>query len=125
LPVQAPQVRPQELAAAVAVLLVAGAAVCAWLALRASRAEAQAVENEGRARDAAKDAAEQRRRAGAAAAESRAVLAFFQDKVLAVERPRGPAGHLGKDVTVRQAVDAAEKDLAAAFADQPLAEASI
>jgi tetratricopeptide (TPR) repeat protein len=53
------------------------------------------------------------------------VLAFLQDRVLAAGRPPGMAGGLGKDVALRKALDAAEPEVAKAFADRPLAEASI
>ena len=38
---------------------------------------------------------------------------------------RGPGGGLGKDVTVRKAVDAAEPKVAEAFKDQPIIEADV
>ena len=43
------------------------------------------------------------------------VLGFLQDHVLAAARPEGQRGGLGKDVTVRAAVDAAEPTIAGAF----------
>jgi tetratricopeptide (TPR) repeat protein len=45
--------------------------------------------------------------------------------VISAARPKGWPGGLGKIVTLRQAVDAAEAEVAKAFADRPLAEASI
>src|SRR5262249_43666039 len=60
------------------------------------------------------------------AAEARAVLAFFQDKVLAAGRPEGEeGGGLGKDVTLRQAIDAARAAVGTTFQDRPVVEASI
>jgi tetratricopeptide (TPR) repeat protein len=59
------------------------------------------------------------------AEDTKAVLAFFLDKVLSAGRPKGWAGGLGKGVTLRGAVDAAEPEVAKAFADRPLAEALI
>jgi len=53
------------------------------------------------------------------------LLQFFRDKVLAAGRPEGQEGGLGKDVTLRQAIDAAESQIAEAFKGQPLAEAAI
>jgi serine/threonine protein kinase len=53
------------------------------------------------------------------------VLSFLKDDVLAATRPEGQEGGLGKDVTVRQAVDAAEPKITAAFNNQPTVEASI
>ena len=40
-------------------------------------------------------------------AESRAVLDFVETKIFAAARPKGQAGGLGRDVTLRQAVEAA------------------
>ena len=42
------------------------------------------------------------------AAEALAVLNFFETKVLAAARPKGVDGGLGKDVTLREAIDASE-----------------
>ncbi|HTU89123.1 MAG TPA: tetratricopeptide repeat protein [Gemmataceae bacterium] len=59
--------------------------------------------------------------------DSKAVLAFLQDKLLlSTGNPASWSGDgLGKDVTLRKAVDAAEAKVAGAFADRPLVEASI
>ncbi len=54
-----------------------------------------------------------------------AVLSFLKDDVLAAARPEGQEGGLGKDVTVRKAVDAAEPKIAGAFKDQPIVEADV
>jgi tetratricopeptide (TPR) repeat protein/tRNA A-37 threonylcarbamoyl transferase component Bud32 len=70
-------------------------------------------------------AEQERNRALDAAAEAQAVLAFFQDQVLAAARPEGQAGGLGITATIRAAVDAAEPKIAGAFAERPLVEASI
>src|SRR5262249_5914132 len=59
------------------------------------------------------------------AAEAKAVIDCFQEKVLAAARPEGEEGGLGKDVTIRKAVAAAEPKITAAFKDQPTVEASI
>src|SRR5262249_20011993 len=120
-------------------LLVLGAAVSTWQAIAATRAEVRArraawraLEAEGQAqreRDRALAAEAQARaegqRAGRSAAEAQAVLSFFQGQVLAAARPEGQDGGLGKDVTLRQAVDAAEPRIATAFPDQPGVEAAI
>jgi tetratricopeptide (TPR) repeat protein/tRNA A-37 threonylcarbamoyl transferase component Bud32 len=58
-------------------------------------------------------------------AETRAVLDFFQDNVLAATRPEDQEGGLGREVSVRRAVDAAEPKITAAFRDKPAAEASV
>jgi eukaryotic-like serine/threonine-protein kinase len=54
-----------------------------------------------------------------------AVLGFLKEDVLAAARPVGQEGGLGKDVSVREAVDAAEPKIAEAFRDQPIVEAEI
>src|SRR5262249_19349807 len=58
-------------------------------------------------------------------AEARAVLSFFSQQVLAAARPKDFRGGLGGDATIRNALDAAEPKIAAAFREQPLVEASI
>ncbi|MGO9469647.1 MAG: tetratricopeptide repeat protein [Isosphaeraceae bacterium] len=58
-------------------------------------------------------------------AKTRAVLGFFQEKVLAASRPLGQEGGLGKGVTLRAAIDAAEREIGKQFAGQPSVEASI
>ena len=66
----------------------------------------------------AKEEADRRRQ------ESEAVLDFFRDKVLAATRPKDQEGGLGINTTIRAAIDAAEPQIADAFADQPLVEAA-
>jgi eukaryotic-like serine/threonine-protein kinase len=67
----------------------------------------------------------QNRKLDAKDAENRAVLTFFQDKVLAAARPKDQDGGLGIEATVRAAVDAAESGIARSFGNQPTVEASI
>jgi serine/threonine protein kinase len=112
-------------AAALLMLLVVGTIVSTALAVWAMRAEQQA-------RTAEADAKEQRDKALAAEKETRrseedakAVLRFFQDKVLSAGRPEGQEGGLGNTVTLRKAVDAAEPEIVKSFADRPLVEAAI
>src|SRR5207253_1212678 len=57
--------------------------------------------------------------------ESAGVLKFFRDRVLSAVRPKGQDGGLGKDATIRAALDKAEPEIAKTFADQPLIEAAI
>ena len=98
-------------AAAFTSILILGAVMSTWQAIRATRAEGQArIESE---------------KARRSAAESKAVLTFFQDQVLAAARPEGQDGGLGTGATIRKAVDAAEPRIAAAFKDQPTVEASV
>src|SRR5262249_34941075 len=85
---------------------------------RALAAEAQARTHLGKAQ--AEEA-----KARTSAAEARAVLEFFQSKVLAAARPKDDAGGLSRDATIRAALDAAEPEIAGAFRDQATVEASI
>ena len=105
-------------AVAVAISLLVGTALATWQATRAREAELAAL----LARD---NAAEQLRQAKRSEARANAVLKFFQDKVLAAARPKGQEGGLSRDATVREALDRAEPEIAAAFAGEPLVEASI
>jgi serine/threonine protein kinase/tetratricopeptide (TPR) repeat protein len=109
---------PMRVAGAFVLLLVLGVVVSIQQALRARAAERQAIG----ARD---DAAEQLRQAKRSEARAQAVLKFFQDKVLSAARPKGQEGGLSRDATVREALDRAEPEIAAAFAGEPLVEASI
>jgi serine/threonine protein kinase len=122
-----------------AVLLVVGAMLSVRQAIRATEAEAAAIRQAERAKRAEERSSLERDRALAAeaqaravsekaegaAAEARAVLSFFQDRVLSAARPEGLEGGLGKDATIRKAIDGAEPKIAAAFSNQPRTEASI
>ena len=105
-------------AAGFVLLIAAGAGVTTWQAMRAHKAERQALN----ARD---DATEQLRQAKRSEARANAVLKFFQGKVLSAARPKGQEGGLRRDVTVREALDRAEPEIATAFPGEPLVEASI
>ena len=54
-----------------------------------------------------------------------AVLTFLKDDVLSAARPEGQLGGLGRIVTVRAALDAAEPKIASRFIDQPAVEADV
>jgi eukaryotic-like serine/threonine-protein kinase len=122
-----------------AVLLFVGAVLSAWQAIRATKAEAVAISLANRAIIAEEASRLERDRAVAAEAqakaedakakrsadEAKAVLGFFQDHMLSAARPEGMEGGLGKDVTIRKAVDVAEPKIAAAFPNQPTTEASV
>ena len=79
----------------------------------------QAAEEE---RDQALAAEEAARRSQQDAA---AVLAFLRDKLLSAGGPRVWTDPPKKGITLREAVDAAEPQVADAFPDRPLAEASV
>jgi tetratricopeptide (TPR) repeat protein len=128
--------------AAFAGVLLAATMVSALQAFRATRAETAARESERQARDdravaeTQKQVAEQReaearenerkaRAAEAAATESDAtakdVLRFVREEVFAAANPRF-APTLGRDITLRQALDAAEPKIRTAFAKRPRVE---
>jgi serine/threonine protein kinase len=112
-------------AGAFAGLLVVAAAVSTWQAYLATQARNEAQESYKQSQLNETKAKEQEAQARHSAAESEAVLKFFQDHVLSAARPEGQEGGLGKDVTIRKAIDAAAPKIAASFKDQPTVEASI
>jgi eukaryotic-like serine/threonine-protein kinase len=119
-------------AAAFAGLLVVGVLVSTVLAVRAVRAESamkqaliQVQDEQSKTQTALTRATEEKQKVKRSESEARAVLGFFQDKVLAAARPKGQEGGLGKAATIREAIDAAEPCIAGTFATQPVVEASI
>ena len=88
----------------VAVSLLLGTVLSIWQLVLATKAEKLATE---------------------AANQSKSVLDFYQQAVLEAARPEDFEGGLGKDVTLRQAIDAAEPKIAIAFSTHPLVEASV
>ncbi len=126
-------------ASAFAAVLLAATAISTWQAVRATRAEGLAKENLARARDEearairaeglAKEnlarAREGEANAKRSAAEWGTVLEFLRDKILAAARPAGQEGGLGRNVTLREAIDKAEATIIGSFADQPKVEAVI
>ena len=58
-------------------------------------------------------------------AEMQAVLEFLQNKVLAAARPKDQEGGLGRDVSLRVALDTAEAGISQRIRGQPAVEASI
>jgi serine/threonine protein kinase len=126
----------------VALTLVVGTAASVTLAVRAMEAERVAVAEGQRASDeaakanaAAEESAKAREEekaqklaartsaegARAVEADAKAMLAFFDKAILGAPRPQQG----GKDVTVRQALDQAEPEIAKAFAGRPHVEAAI
>jgi serine/threonine protein kinase/tetratricopeptide (TPR) repeat protein len=103
---------------AVAAALLAGAAVATWQAVVATRAKQDALAAAGAEREA-KELAQTREEA------TLAVLEFLEDRVFAAARPRRQAGGLGRDATLRQAVEAALPFVGKSFTDQPLIEARL
>jgi serine/threonine protein kinase len=103
---------------AVAAALVVGAALAAWQAVAATRARREALA-------AAAAETEAKELAQAREAEARAALEFLEKRVFAAARPEGLPGGLGRDVTLRQAVEAALPFVETSFTDQPLTEARL
>jgi tetratricopeptide (TPR) repeat protein len=113
------------LAAAVVLAMALGTAVSTWQMLRARTAVA--AEKAANAAERAANAAERAAKVAAQARgdEMRAVLEFVEKRVLAAARPKGLEGGLGREVTLRQAIDAALPFVAEGFASQPLVEARL
>jgi serine/threonine protein kinase len=119
-------------AAAIVALLIVGLAISTWQAVRATRAETAALSALNEKERARAAEAEQRRIAEAnekaakdKEAESRAVLDFLENRIIAAARPEGQEGGLGHDVTLRRAVVAALPFVETGFRDQPLIEARL
>jgi serine/threonine protein kinase/tetratricopeptide (TPR) repeat protein len=103
--------------------LVAGIIGTSWGLVR----EADRALGERQAKQAAVAAAEAEKKAKETAetreAETRAVLDFVENKVFGAARPEIVEGGLGREVTLRKAVEAALPFVEKSFADQPLIEA--
>jgi serine/threonine protein kinase/tetratricopeptide (TPR) repeat protein len=117
---------------AVAVALLAGTVISSWQALRATRAETAALvaaEAERKAKDGAVVAAEAERKAKddafAREAETKAVLGFVENRIFAAARPEGQEGGLGREVTLRKAIESALPYVYRSFPSQPLIEARL
>jgi hypothetical protein len=101
-------------------------------AANALAAEARAKREAENAEKAAQEAKRQERIAQVSAkeahekeGEARAVLDFVSDKILAAARPNGQAGGLGREVTLRKALEAALPQVETSFQGRPLVEASV
>ena len=101
---------PVATAAAFAGLVLAGAGISIALAVRATRAERATRHERNRAVAAEAEAKAEGEKSRRSAEEAEAVLKFFQEQVLAAARPEGQEGGLGRDVTIREAVDAADAE---------------
>src|SRR5262249_19540653 len=104
--------------AAVAVASILGAMVAIWQAVEATRAKQDAL---------AAAAAERVARDNALAREkeTRAILEFMQNRILAAARPKGKEGGLGREVTLRRALEASLGFVSKSFVDEPLVEARL
>jgi tetratricopeptide (TPR) repeat protein len=104
--------------AAFVLLMGLATAISIQFGIRANREKATAF----KAKEAASKAGVAARKK---AAEATAVLDFLRDYVLAAARPEGLEGGLGYDVTLRQAVQAAEPRIAQLFTNQAFVEFDI
>jgi serine/threonine protein kinase len=111
--------RAPVLTAALVSLALLGGMVGTTLALVEARRQRNAAESAAAAEKEAKEAVQKRE------AETQAVLEFVENKVFAAARPQGQEGGLGRDVTLRRALDAALPFVASTFSDQPLIEARL
>jgi tetratricopeptide (TPR) repeat protein/tRNA A-37 threonylcarbamoyl transferase component Bud32 len=128
---------------AVTAALFLGLGLTTWQALRATRAEraalaaeaeangerATAIEQRGVAEKRAAEAAASERQARAAEAAAResdatasAVLNFVKTNIFAAAQPKTTEQGLGKNVTLREALEKAEPQIAATFGNRPKVE---
>jgi tetratricopeptide (TPR) repeat protein len=100
-----------------------GALAFLWLRAEDQRKGAEAARAE--ALRAQQMEAEQRQTAQARQAETEAVLDFVRKRVFGAARPKGQEGGLGREVSLRKAVEAALPFVESSFRDQPLTEARL
>ena len=105
-------------AALVLAAMVVGLVVSLVMAHRATTAEAKT-------RLALEDLAAQHAAAKDELATRELVQQFFLDKIFTAARPLGQDGGLGKDVTLRRALDATVPTVGETFRDRPLVEAAV
>ncbi|MCY3018606.1 MAG: tetratricopeptide repeat protein [Planctomycetota bacterium] len=130
------------LAAAAAAIVVGLAVAFLWIraeqaatalerdkAVAAQKAEAEqrrlAEESQRKALAAAAAERKAKETAEAKEAETAAVLDFVQSKVFAAARPEGQEGGLGREVTLRKAIQSALPFVETSFSKQPLIEARL
>ena len=106
-------------------VLTAATVVSAVFGIRATREKTRAVKAEATATVAAGVAQRNAELAKARAAEALTVLDFFTHNVLSTARPEGRAGGLGREVTVRRAIEAAEPQVSLLFTNKPRFEARV
>jgi serine/threonine protein kinase len=106
------------LIAGIFLVMAAGTVVSRVQANRALKAEAAAL--------AAADAEQAaRREAEEHNAETKAVLEFVENKVFAAARPEGQEGGLGREVSLREAIESSLPYVADSFTTRPLIEARL
>jgi eukaryotic-like serine/threonine-protein kinase len=112
-------------AALVAMALLAGTAIATWQALRATRAEGNALAAADQALLAAQAEKKAKDEAVLRESETKAVLEFVEKRIFAAARPEFQEGGLGRNVTLRNAIEAALPYVTQSFAGQALIEARL
>ena len=92
---------------------------------KAAQETIRATRSERAALDAAVSEKAAKETAEAKEAETQAVLGFVQQRIFALARPKGVAGGLGPEVTLRRALETARSHVEKSFADRPLIEARL
>jgi serine/threonine protein kinase/tetratricopeptide (TPR) repeat protein len=105
--------------------MVAGVIGTTWGLIRAEQQRQIAQDNEQKAVAAAGAETKAKQSAEAREAETKAVLEFVENRVIASARPEGQAGGLGREVTLRRALEAALPFVDQSFSNQPLNEARL
>jgi tetratricopeptide (TPR) repeat protein len=113
------------LAAGLIVGAVGGLILVTGLYLHAREQATRAQQAERDALIAAADEKQAREIAQAREAETKAVLRFVDKQILAAARPKGQAGGLGREVTLRQAIEQAVAHVDKSFPTDPLIEARL
>jgi serine/threonine protein kinase/tetratricopeptide (TPR) repeat protein len=124
--------RPLLVASFVAALLVAITAFSLRQSYRATLAERdmgialhKVTEEQAKTKVEETKAKAEEARAREELANRKAVQDFFLGKIIASGRPEGVGGGLGKDVSLRRAIDAAAAGIGKSFEGRPLVEAAI
>jgi serine/threonine protein kinase/tetratricopeptide (TPR) repeat protein len=110
--------KPLAVVAAFLLLLMASTIVSLGLASWALRERGEAREQKQLAETREQEAKERN-------AETEGVLDFVENQVFAAARPLGQEGGLGRDVSLRRAIEAALPRVEGQFPDQPLIEARL
>jgi serine/threonine protein kinase len=106
------------LTAGIFLVMAVGTVVSRAQANRALKAEAAALAAAQAEKTARKDAEEHD-------AETKAVLEFVENKVFAAARPEGQEGGLGREVSLREAIESSLPYVADSFTTRPLIEARL
>ncbi len=116
---------PVSAASVVLLALIVGVAGTTLGLVRAEQQRQIAQENEQKAVAAADAEKKAKQSAEAREAETKAVLEFVENKIIAAARPEGQAGGLGREVTLRKALETALPFVDQSFSNQPLIEARL